>query len=72
MERIHERSLKLLSNDYSSNYAELPEKSTLVSMETKRLLRIVYEILRTLDNLNLVFMKVIFHYSPNATHKKYI
>ena len=40
-------------------------------METKRLRRIVYEIFETLNNLNPVFMKGIFHYSPNLTHKKY-
>ena len=33
--RIHERSLKFLSNDYLSSYAKLLEKSTSVSMETK-------------------------------------
>ena len=44
VERIQERSLKLLSNDYSSRYAELLEKSTSVSVETKRLRRIVYEL----------------------------
>ena len=37
-EKIHERSLKLLSNDYFSSYAELLEKSSSVSMETKRIL----------------------------------
>ena len=42
IEKIHERSLKFLSNDYVSSYAELLEKSTSVSMEAKRLRRIVY------------------------------
>ena len=68
MEKIHERSLKFLSNDYFSSYAELLEKSTSVSMETKRL---VYEISKTLNNINPVFMKDIFYYSPNVTHKKH-
>ena len=30
IEKIHEKSLKFLSNDYISSYAELLEKSTLV------------------------------------------
>ena len=64
MERIHERSLKFLLN-------ELLEKPTLLSVETKRLRRIVYEIFKTLSNLNSVFMKDIFHNSPNVTHKKH-
>ena len=71
IEKTHERSLKFLSNDYVSSFAELLEKSTSVSMETKRLRRIVYEIFKTLNNLNPVFMKDIFHYSPNLTHKKH-
>ena len=71
VEKIHERSLKFLSNDYLSSYAELLEKSTSVSMETKRLRTMVYEIFKTLNNLNPVFRKDIFHYSPNVIHKKH-
>ena len=43
VEKIHKKSLKFLSNDYLSSYAELLEKSTSLTMETKRLHRIVYE-----------------------------
>ena len=57
--------------DYLSCYAELLEKSTSVSMETKKLHAMIYEIFKTLNNLNPVFMKDIFHYSPNVTHKKH-
>ena len=71
VEKINEMSLKFLLNYYLISYAELLEKSTLVSMETKRLRTMVYEIFRTLNNLNPVFMKDIFHYSPNVTHKKH-
>ena len=52
-------------------YAELLEKSTSVSVEIKRLCMMVYEIFKTLNNLNPVFMKDIFHYSPNVTRKKH-
>ena len=71
IKKIHERSLKFLSNDYVSSSTELLEKSTSVSMETKRFRRIIYKIFKTLNNLNPVFMKDIFHYSPNLTHKKH-
>ena len=71
IEKVHERNLKFLSNDHVSRSAELLEKSTSVSMETKRLRRIVYEIFKILNNLNPVFMKDTFHYSPNLTHKKH-
>ena len=40
-------------------------------METKIIGTIVSEIFKTLNNLNPVFMKDIFHYSPNVTHKKH-
>ena len=70
-EKIHEISLRLLSNDYSSGYAELLEKDKSVSMETKRLCRVVYEIFKTLNNLNTVFMKDVLHYSSNVNHKKH-
>ena len=39
-------------------------------METKRLLMMVYEIFKIL-NLNPVFMKDIFYYSPNVSRKKH-
>ena len=70
-ERIHERSLEFLSNDYLSSYAELLEKSTSVSVEIKRLHGIVSEIFITLNNLHPVSMKDIFHYSPDVTQKKH-
>ena len=69
MERIHGKSLRLPSNDYSSSYAE--QLSTSVSMETKGICRVVYELFKPLNNLNAVFMKDIFHYSPNVTHEKH-
>ena len=58
-------------SDYLSIYAELLEKCASASMETKRLCMMVYEIFKILNNLNPLFMKDIFHYSPNVTCKKY-
>ena len=68
---MDKRSLKFLSNDYLSSYAELLKKYTSISMETKRLRAMVYENFKTLSNLNPAFMKDIFYYSPNVTHKKH-
>ena len=50
VEKTHEGSLKFLSNDYLSSYAELLENSTSVSMEAKRLRTMVYEIFKILNN----------------------
>ena len=47
------------------------QKPTSVSVETKRLRTMVYEIFKTLNNLNPVFMKDVLHNSPNVTHKKH-
>ena len=40
-------------------------------MEVKGLCMIVHDIFKTLNNLNRVFMKEIFHCSPNVTQKKH-
>ena len=63
--------LTMESNDYLSSYAELLEKSSSVSLETKRLPTRVCEIFKTLNNLNPIVMKDTFHYLPDVTHKKY-
>ena len=52
---MHETRLKFLLNDYLSCYAELLEKSTSVSMETKGLRPMLCEIFKTLNSLNPVF-----------------
>ena len=71
IERIQERCLKVLSNDYTSNYEELLENSKSVPMKIKRLRTIIIEIFKTLNNQNANFMKEIFHHSPNLTHRKH-
>ena len=63
-------SLKSLLNGCLRSYAEILEKSSSISMETKILCRMVYEIFKTLKNLDPVFMKDKVHYPPNSTNKK--
>ena len=57
-------------NDYLSNYAELRKNRHQYQWRPKDFV-MVYEIFKTLNNLNPVFMKDIFHYSPNVTCKKH-
>ena len=71
IEKIQERCLKVLLNDYTSNYEELLENSKSVPMKIKRLRNIIIEIFKTLNNQNANFMKEIFHHSPNLTHRKH-
>ena len=69
-EKYYGWSLKSLLNGCLRSYAEILEKSSSISMETKRLCRMVYEIFKTLKNLDPVFMKDKVHYPPNGTNKK--
>ena len=47
--------------------SELLESSASVSMETRRMRAVAYEIFKALDDRTLNFMKEIFCRSPNLT-----
>ena len=69
---LHFCSLKLLKkvekikpyNDSTSDYNQLLNKSSKVSMEVKRLRKLALEIFKTLNNLNPEYMKEILHIDP--------
>ena len=69
VKKNHKKGLKFLLNDYLSSYAELLDQSTSIGIkiDTKRSRTMVYEIFKALNNLNPVFMKDTFHYSPNCS-----
>ena len=60
IERIQERSLRLLYNDYDSDYNSLLHKAEVSKMEIKRLRTLVIEAFKTLNDLNPTYMKEIF------------
>ena len=60
IERIRERSLPLLYNDYESDYNSLLHKADISKMEIKRLRTLVIEVFKTLNDLNPTYMKEIF------------
>ena len=70
IEKIQERCLRLVLNDYTSNYENLLIKSGKPSMELRRLRILVLEIFKTLNSLNPEFMREIFCTSPYLTHRK--
>ena len=70
IEKVQDRCLRLLFDDYSSSYENLLNKSGQPSMELKRLRILALEVFKTLKSLNPEFMKEIFHPSPYLTHKK--
>ena len=63
---IQLRSLRIIYNDYSSDYQTLLNRSQKPSMETKRLRNLVLEIFRKMNNLNPSFIKSIFSAKLNA------
>ena len=60
MEKTHKRALKVLNLDYTSNYSQLLEKSSCVTLHVKHLQHLMTEIYKTFKHLNPVFMKEIF------------
>ena len=71
VEKVQERSLKFILNNYDKTYFQSLDISKKPSMETKRLRILITEIFKTLNDSNSVFMKDIFHYCQNKSHKKH-
>ena len=69
IEKIQERALRLLHNDFASDCAELPKKSGKGTMEIKRLRYLALEIFKTVNNLNPCYMMDIFSETTYLTHK---
>ena len=61
IEKIQERTLRILYNDSTSDYNQLLNKSSKASMEVKFLRKLALEIFKTLNNLNPEYMKEVLH-----------
>ena len=66
MEKIQERVLRFLHNDYKSDYSMLLKISGSVSMEVKRMRYLCVEIYKTLNDLSPNYMKDIFQVQQSA------
>ena len=66
MEKIQERVLVFLHNDYKSDYSTLLKISGSVTMEVKRMKYLCVEIYKTLNNLSQDYMKDIFQVQQSA------
>ena len=71
IEKVQERSLKFILNDYDKTYFQLLDISKKPFMEVKRLQILMAGIFKTLHDSNPVFIKDIFHYCQNKSHKKH-
>ena len=72
IEKIQERCLQMMLDDYESNYDALLHKSGKSTLEVKRLRTLAIEVFKTLNNKNPSSMKEIFHWSPYVNHKNRI
>ena len=60
MEKIQERALRFLSNDYQSSYASLLRKTGYISLHLSRLKSIAVEVFKCTQKLNPTFMNDMF------------
>ena len=60
LERIQERTLRFILNDYKLDYEPLLVESNDVTMEIKRIRSLCIEVFKTLNDLNPVYMNDIF------------
>ena len=69
--KIQERTLRILYNDFTSDYNQLLNKFGKASMEIKRLRNLALEIVKTLKNLNPEYRKEIFYKTTNLTDRPF-
>ena len=60
LERIQERSFRLLLNDYESSYQEILEKIGKTTLQIRRIKLLAIEIFKTINDINPSYMKEIF------------
>ena len=61
LEKIQERALRFITDDYSSSYEKLLNDSNTSTMAIKRVHSLCTEIFKSLNNLNAPYMKDLFH-----------
>ena len=69
IKKIQERALRILYNDFTSDYNQLLNKSTKASMGVKRLRNLALEIFKALNHLSPEYMKEIFYKTTNLTRR---
>ena len=70
LEKIHERTLRLLHNDSYSSYKRLLLKAEWSIMEMSRLRRLAIEVFKTLKSLNPHFMQIYFTKGSHSAGRK--
>jgi hypothetical protein len=71
MEKIQERALRFIYEDYSSNYEQLLIKSGLVSLKIRRIRYIALETYKILNRLNPSYLHDLVKYKNNHYNFRY-
>ena len=73
IENLQKRALRFLCNDYEISYEELLSKSSISSMNVKRLRALCVELYKTINKLNLDFMRDLFklRFTNRPVREKY-
>ena len=66
IEKIQKRCLKIILNEYESDYETLPRNNNKPTMEIRRLRTLAVEIFKTLNEINPHYMKNICTPKENA------
>ena len=66
MEKIQERALRFITDDYSSSYEKLLNDSNTSTMAIKRVNSLRTEVFKSLNKLNAPYMKDLFHRNLSA------
>ena len=66
IENIHKRCLRMIRNDYDSDYETLSKICGTSTMQIKKIKQLAIEIIKTVNNLNPDFMKNICTSKHNA------
>ena len=61
LEKIQERALKIVFNEYDSNYDALLDKMGTYTMLQSRLRNIIIEVFKSLNDINPMYMKELFN-----------
>ena len=71
MEKLHERCIRFIYNEYAMSYFELLKKNKLTTLFGKRILAMCCETFKTIHGLNAGYMQDIFEKRPSKYPSRY-
>ena len=69
IEEIQERALRILYNNFSSDFESILNKCGKSTREVKRLRTLLLEVFKAVNSMNPEYMKKIFHKTAFLTHR---